>query len=120
MQLPTDDAQPSGTGASIEFPKSSSGEKLLPRTGKNGLGAFLRSQDYPISDRFIEVLCGSPNEGPEPAMRWGRSYLYAPSTVLSWAEARGKRLLEVSKARAERRRASRDAELERRAQRASA
>jgi hypothetical protein len=118
LVLATNDAQPSGIGASIVFPKSANGKSLRVRTGPNGAGDFLRSQGYSISDRFLETLCAPlVNDGPEPETRWGRHFLYSEETLLAWADARGRRQLEDSRARAERLRAARDTALERRAQR---
>jgi hypothetical protein len=90
------------------------GRRLMPRTGPEGVGAFLRAHGFLISDYYLNNICAPlVDEGPKPVMFWNRRPLY-DETVLDWAEARGRRQLEDAKARAERLRAARDAALERR------
>jgi hypothetical protein len=102
---------------SLPLPKSATGKPLMVRTGPNGAGACLRAHGFPISDRYLDNICAPlVDQGPKPVMYWNRRPLY-DETVLEWAQAKAQRQLEEAKAKAERLRASRDAALERRAQR---
>jgi len=111
---------PATTANDDAAPKSTTGQRLMPRTGPNGVGEFLRAHGFPLSDHYLNNICAPlVNEGPKPVTFWNRRPLY-DETVLEWARAKAQRHFEAAEARANRHRAMRDAALERRAQRATA
>jgi len=51
------------------------------------LSQFLRDNGYPVSSNQLNKR-RSEGTGPKPFGKFGRNYLYSPSTALEWARSR--------------------------------